>query len=227
MKKLSFKGAILLIISVLIISCSKDDNPSEENSTTVNAADYLYYISGKLNGEPFVYGFKANATTLEYTATVGKSGGCSIDNSDYSGVNYNAGVNPDFDSSLPSIDFEFIRFYLCSNMQSSSEVFNDMFPVKSYSLATNNDNITGSTGDVGISYSPNIQENLYYTSYGGVQSGQFIITSSIEANVYLLDVLVSTNQQIEGSFSVKLYNANDSSDVIEITDGKFKIDLSH
>lgn len=80
---------------------------------------------------------------------------------------------------------------------------------------------------LGINYSPVAASGDYYESYGGVQTNSmFKITETLEDNDYLLEVLINVRQIVEGEFSVKLYNVNDSSDVIEITDGRFKISLT-
>ncbi|UKM65999.1 DUF5025 domain-containing protein [Flavobacteriaceae bacterium GSB9] len=206
-----------------LTSCSIN-RESEPTTNSIDSTDYLYYISGKIDGEPFIFGQKLDDSSLKYSNIIGGSlsGICAY--GDSYGINYEVGVYPGFSENLASINFEFIRLYLCGQTPTQAEQFNSLFPVKSYTIASSNDNLNGTTGAVGATYSPNVGEDTYYTSYGGDQTNSYFeITSSVEMNQYLLEVLVNVAQEIEGNFAITLYNYDDPSDVITITDGKFKL----
>ncbi|PTX64096.1 hypothetical protein C8N46_101706 [Kordia periserrulae] len=217
--------ALLACSIILAISCSNNDEGSGDE-LSFNPEDYHYFISGKINGESFLYGQRKDATTVDYNII--HSGGTTTECAYYpetGGVNYYSGVYPNFEEeTLPSMNFGFVRFYLCSEMDATSQsaVFNERFALGNYEIATKDD-ISGTTGGIYFEYSSNSLEGPYYNSNGDQSSSYCEITSSTNANQYLLEVLVNSQQIIEGNFSVKLYNEEDSSDVIEITDGSFKL----
>lgn len=219
---------IAIAFTISLQSCSKTDSENElekEDTDAIDASEYSYYISGKMNGKEFIYGRKEMDTNPNYqlvhsspledaVCAYGRDQGL-----DYK-VSYSSTIYPIFDNedSQPSMSIDFIRFYGCSESQSSSEVFNSLFSIDEYDYA-NDDNSSGASKHMGIIYSPIATGNKYYESYGETQSSSiFEITYSEDNNYFNL-----YSQSVEGKFSVKLYNVDDSSDVIEITEGKFKI----
>jgi hypothetical protein len=174
-----------------------------------------------------MHGQLTNSTELDYSLI--HSGASTVTCAYYpetGGVNYYSGVYPNFDdTSLPSIGMEFVRFFLCPELDDYDqyEVFNDRFPIGNYEVATNNDDVNGTTGAIAFSYSSNAEDGPYYTTNGD-QTGSYVeITTSTPDNSYIIDQLVESSQIVIGNFSIKLYNENDASDVIVITDGQFKL----
>jgi len=232
MKKLLFTLAIGLAI---LTSCESDlvsapPSDSADVDGTVNDTEYLYYISGKINGEPFVYGQKVNALEVDYSS-VGTGNSITTACAYYpviGGLNYTLGVYPSFDNEArPQMSFQFIRFYLCSANEQASDLFNAAFPVGDYDFATSSDSTTGSTGDMGMTYSPDSTNNVPYSTYAGSQNNSsFNISSSTNTDVMILDQIITPRQLLEGTFSMKLYNENDSSDILEVTEGRFKMYMS-
>ncbi|WP_282030185.1 hypothetical protein [Winogradskyella eximia] len=225
MKKLSI--LTLLLATLMFSACSSDDSSSESD---VNNDDYLYFISGKINGEPFVYGQKETATTLDYSLLFS---GNSITTTcayypDNGGLNYAIGVYPNFDNEArPNMSFDFIRMYLCGSEDSAAQMFNDAFPISSYDYAISDNVVNGSTGDVSVSYSPDSTVEEWYSTLGGDQSGSnFEITSSTNTNVIFGAQTIEISQLLEGNFSLKLYNTENPTDVIEITEGQFKLPMT-
>lgn len=219
------KKFLFFAFSLLIFCCSNNDD-SPANPTEINNSDYLYFMSGRINGEQFIYGQRVDATVVDYTLGLSNTlGAICAYNPDTGGYNYNNFVYPNFDNeNRPTMGLEFVRFHLCTDDEYQSETFNEKFPIGNYDFAVSNNGVTGSTGDIGISFSPNAQEGPYYDTYGGDQTGSYFkITSSTPANSYILDVLVGSAQIIEGDFSAKFYNEEDPSDVITITEGHFKM----
>ena len=219
----NLKFLSLCLISLIVFNgCSSDDSSSEDSGPgSFNADDYQYFVKGKLNGEDFLYGLRTDATSIEYSNFGGFSGSCNPDNEDFAGINFSSSIEAIDDTSLPFVGFSFVRFYLCSNPQTSHEVFNDLFPVSNYAIATNFDTVYGTTGAIGISYVT--ANNIPYSSSvdGVTPNSSFIITRSEPLNG-----LFST-QNIEGEFSGTLYNINDNSDVIELTEGSFKMSVTN
>ncbi|MGJ8593744.1 MAG: hypothetical protein ACSHXF_14430 [Aquaticitalea sp.] len=214
---------VLLVLLVVACDSSDDNNPSQE----LPLGDYLYVISGKINGEAFVYGQLADATELDYTLV--HSGASTVTCAYYpdtGGVNYFSGVHPNFDDdSRPSMGIEFVRFFLCTEQEdhNQSEVFNDRFPMGDYEFSADGEDAYGPTGQIGMQFSANASEGPFYNSYGDQTGSYFNVTSTTPSNSYILDVQVGSAQIVEGEFAVKLYNGENSDDVINITDGYFKV----
>ena len=217
---------VLLILTNIGLGCSSDDSePTQNVDMNMDSSDYLYFISGKINGESFLYGQRSDDTVLNYQVVSSiplESATCSssLDQGlDYK-ISYGSSIYPNFDNedSQPQFGINFVRFYRCSDSQSSTEVFNDLFPVGNYEYSIDNQ-IYGTMRQIGIDYSPVANGNEHYESYGASESSNsFKITNS---QVY--NISFSQNQLIEGEFSSKLYNVNDNSDFVEITEGRFKI----
>lgn len=207
------KNFTILITIFSLVSCNNNDNLADNNS------EYLWFFSGKLNGESFIYGQKKGEATatylMSYTNTLPSTCINSIDN----GFSYNAGIYPSFNESLPTMDIEFIKLHLCSNSLSQVQIFNDLFPVKEYSYSPNDNDTDENAKKVGIYYSPNANSDISFTSYNGEQSNSFFeITKSTNTSISSIP-----QQTIEGNFNVTLYNVNNLTDKINITEGKFKI----
>ena len=224
LKKINFLFLIMLSFSVTF-SCSSDSDSNDDDDGH-NPDEYVYFISGKINGESFIHGQRTNATEIEYNATSSNSlsATCAY-HPETGGYNYGVGVYPDFDDTAnPALGIEFVRFHLCTDEDSQLETFNDKFQLGYYNLASSGSAASGPTNVIGFNYTPNADDGPYYLSYGGDQTGSYFeITSSTEFNGYVLDVLVSANQIVEGKFAAKFYNEEDPTDVIEITDGRFKM----
>lgn len=225
MKKLPLSHILILLLCVIIFQACSTDNSNEKQIQEENTDDYLYFISGKIDEENFLYGLKSDATSIEYSSLFGTSGVCTNDSKSYSGINYSSGVYS-YSPDGQSIAFEFVRSYLCSNTQTEVEAFNSAFATKSYTFSNTDDSYSGIDGSIAITYSPNVNNDLYYTSFNGNSiNGSFTITKSTEKNQYLLNQLIDVYQEIEGTFSVTLYSVENPQDTITITNGKFKLQV--
>lgn len=220
------KKTIILVLSfIALLGCSSDSDSDNQP----NPADYSYFISGRINGEPFIYGQLTNDTVLDYSQPgYGNSiiTNCAF-NPTVGGVTYASGVYPNLDDEMrPSMYFDFVRFYLCDPNfdNNANEIFNDSFPVGSYTTAVSNDDNIGTTGAVGLTYFPDATGNVTYQSFNENQTGNtFEITTSINSNVILGSQVLRRSQLIEGTFSFTLYNTVDASDTVTVTDGQFKL----
>ncbi|WAC03695.1 hypothetical protein N7U66_09760 [Lacinutrix neustonica] len=141
------------------------------------------------------------------------------------GFNYDLSVYPNFDNdNLPSAGINFVRFHLCTDSDSQLETFNNKFPLRNYGFAISESSDSGPTGDIAITYAANAVDGPYYSSAGVEQTnGSFEITKSTPFNTYVGEVLWSASQIVEGTFSVTLKNLADENDIIQITDGEFKM----
>jgi hypothetical protein len=183
-------------------------------------------MSEKIDGVPFFYRQLQSATTLDYNLI--HSGGSSVPYafSDGAGINYYSGVYPNFDNDTePSMGMAFVRFMLCTEFSDTTQAegFNDRFPIGSYEVATSNDDNNGTTGAIAFEYATNALEGSFYNTNGDQTGNMVNITSTTPFNGFILDVQVTTAQFVEGAFSATLYNGEDSSDTIQITEGQFKL----
>ena len=220
------KITLLFLIKVYFTftySCSSD---SDSDDGQIDNNEYVYFMSGKINGESFIYGQRANATEIDYTSGLSNTlpAVCAY-YPDTGGFNYSPFVYPNFDDETrPTMGIDFVRFHLCSDEASQLESFNDKFPTTMYEFADSDTTSSGSVGKIGLTYSPNAQDGPYYSTYGGDQSNStFEITSSVPFNTYIFETLYSAGQIVEGNFSATFYNSEDPADMIVITDGKFKM----
>ena len=222
LKKITPLFLIVLCFS-LCYNCSSDSDSDDDDT---NSDEYIYFMSGKINGESFIYGQKTNATELDYTSglSITLPAVCAY-YPETGGFNYSPFLYPNFDDeSRPTMGIDFVRFHLCSDESSQLESFNDKFPTTMYEFADSDSTSSGPIGKIGLTYSPNAQNGPYYSTYAGDQSNSsFEITSSTPFNTYLFETLYSAGQIVEGNFSATFYNTDDPSDIIVITDGQFKM----
>jgi hypothetical protein len=219
-----FKNVTLFLLVLITFNCS--DSNDDSNDSGFNASDYVYFMSGKIDGVPFFYGQLESATTLDYNLIHSGASSVPCAFSDGAGISYFSGVYPNFDNDTePSMGMEFVRFMLCSEFQDTSQAegFNDRFPIGNYDVATSNDYNNGTTGAIAFQYAANASEGPFYNTNGDQTGNMVNITSTTPLNGFILDVQVTTAQFIEGAFSATLYNGEDSSDTVQITEGQFRL----
>lgn len=228
------KNLLYIAFSLLfaLSACTKDQTTSDdqeqekeqETNLTFDSDDYLYFVSGKMNGEEFIYGQREDDTKLEFQLLGGgleEGATCvyySEDGLDGK-ASYSSSIYPNFDEEdiKPSFGFYFDRFYRCNDPQE----FNTLFPVEDYNFSLD-DQPLGEMKEIGMGYSPTVNGDSYYTSYGNEQpQSTFKITVSETDNT-----IFGSAQMIEGEFSVTLYPKTGDAEPLEITDGKFKIRVS-
>lgn len=202
------------IAFLFIVSCSSNE---EDVSNQIKESEYLWYFSGKLNGESFIYGQKVNESMVTYEiGTTNTQPSTCVYSSD-NGFSYNSGIYPSFDDTLPTMDIEFNRMHICSDGE-QSDLFNSLFDEKSYDFAINNNDVDKNAGKIGLYYYSSANSTYGYTTYNGDQRGSsFKVTSSTQYEGS------SLGRVLEGEFDAIFYNENDLSDKIEINEGHFKI----
>jgi len=221
-KNITFNQIGILLGFLLFISCgSNEENP-------INNDSYLWYFSGNIDGVPFIYGQKSDLSSLTYTVATSNTLPSTCAYSADNGFSFNSGIYPNSDESLPTMDIEFLRMHLCSNDLSTTETFNSLFPTKEYSFAENDNDVDENAGKVGMYYSVSANSDDYYTTYYDTTSeNYFEVTKSTENNIYFGNDIYTAGQTLEGNFAIKLYNVNDPTDFVEITDGKFKMEFNN
>jgi hypothetical protein len=208
MKKLLFLK--LSMIALILVSCNEEDTPSSGSS-------YEYYMYADLNGETIDIGLNLSDTAPDYLIGGSYSPGYY---SDHCTMTYGPGIEPNLDWTNPMFYIEMNSFYYGENCDDEPESVNTTtFAVGSYPYSND-------AGGVSIVYVPNSDEELYYSSeYGAQSSASFTITSSVEKNQSFFNYIYY-NQEIEGTFSCRLYNPDDVSDYIDVTNGKYKLIVS-
>ena len=97
------------------------------------------------------------------------------------------------------------------NCNQETANFDNLIDTGSYNYSAGEDDY-----GVYVSYAENDE---YYTSYGAQNSDAAFQVTSVTS----LDCAPKACLLIEGTFSCTLYNQQDSSDTIEVTNGKFKV----
>ena len=209
MKNQQPRFLVFIVLMIILGSCSSSDTIDIDS----NLEGLEYYITGKLNGEPFVYGVDMDATTSDYIVGIGYLGNTSINSCQYS---YQAGIDTNLDETLPSANIIFNGAYSGScSAEDELAVFNGLFPIGNKTFVANNN-------ESGVTIEFNDGAGKFYSTQFGSQAGStFTITNSEEDNELLLGDLYSFNQKITGTFSCNLYNENDITDAMIITEGKF------
>ena len=207
MKKLLF-----LALPFLFAACSSDDDNAYVPPTT-NPGDAYAYARGDMDGTSFNYTYNLNDISGQtaYGPFTSISGGGSITSGTFS---YGGMFSPigDFDK------FIYVAF---DNMYTGGdEDETENFLETMTTLPTNY--INSAQGDAyvkGVSVAYTISEGNTYSSLGGSQTGStFVITDTSEG----MDGPYET-KTVTGTFSCKLYKQNDATDVINVTNGTFKI----
>ncbi|MGY6650406.1 hypothetical protein [Wenyingzhuangia sp. IMCC45574] len=220
------KKFILAAVTLLVLTnCSSESEVENlEDINTQNTANFDFFMSGKIDGIAFLYSVLDSESDGKYKLISSRSSTypC-VANPKKAGVNYYSGINTNDDEFSGVIGIEFVKFYLCSERKKyeQTHIFNSKFPIGDYLIALKRSVIEGVSNSIAFAYYMN--DNLYTTL--GDQTGSYvtIIKSTPDNQFDSFNKLISVAQIVEGEYSVKLYNESDNSDVITITNGKFKM----
>ena len=202
---------------LLLFGCGNDDSNGDAQNH-----NYDYYITGKANGQPFAYGVNLNSTSIAYVPS--NSSGQSLDiPNNLCTYSYEPGFYENsFVENMLTVGFNFNKFYQAGCSQEDEfNAFHGLFPVGDYTYAANS-----STKGVEYDYSPSGEDKFYTTFNGDQSNSSFKITSSTEANKQTITGYTKHHQIVEGSFNCTLYNSNDPTDKIEITEARFRVHIS-
>jgi hypothetical protein len=215
-KTLQMKKFLLFACVALLVSCGSDDNAPENNDD--NTAG-VAYIRGKRDNTTFDYTFYNTVDdAFLYSGGTGFSGE-GFDRWYY----YSGGVMafnpPNF---APEFYIAWNHAYFGANGDEAGEsaAFYDTvgdLPTNFLTDAQNQAHVAG----LEIVYKS--ADGTIYASTGGSQSGSSLSVNGSTPGGSAADG--TQNVTILGTFSCKLYNTDDATDVINVTDGTFKIIL--
>lgn len=208
------KKLFLLALPFILFSCSSDDSGDAAPIVPIPESTNSYaYLRGDLDGVPFDYTFKLNDIfgQTSYTAITSISGGGSITSGSFSyGGMFTPIGNPD--------QFAYVSFdnmYYGDDTEESENFLNSMEVLPSNYITFAQDDALTKGVDLGYQES----EGVNYSTMGGSQTGStFVITDSSEGMDGPYPI-----KTVSGTFSCKLYNQDDNTDVINVTNGTFKI----
>ena len=217
MKK-KIKYVLPILLAALMFSCSSDDSNNDDDDN--DNPGLAYYTNAKINGTQFSANIPVDVSvgtdyggSMSYSPQYNNDGACV-------NINYEPSLYPTFNESLGSMGVGFIGFLRELDLSCSDELtnFDTIFTDGPFSYTD---------GDYGygvkVNYATTSDETQqYYTSYGGSQDNStFQITNVEPTDCGFKECLIIT-----GTFSCNVYNEQDDSDMIEITDGQFKLLLS-
>ncbi len=208
------KKLLLFAFAALAFSCSSDDDSSNDGGGGSDVA----YIRGKMNNVAFDYTFN-NVVDDEYLYNAGSGfSGNGFDRWYYYGGNIAAFNPPSF---APVFYISWNNMYFGQNGDEAGETaaFYDTvsdLPSNYLTNAQDDNHLPG----LDISYES--ADGTYYSTRDGVQTGSTLtIDGSSEE--------IQNGQQLKtvwGKFTCKLYNQDDPTDMIQVTEGKFKLILT-
>ncbi|HEX8561917.1 MAG TPA: hypothetical protein VF676_02950 [Flavobacterium sp.] len=210
------KKLLLFACAAFLVSCSSDDDSSnnDDNNNTSGVA----YVRGKMDNVDFDYTFNNTVDdTFLYNATSGYSG------EGFDRWYYYGGVLTTFNPPTLSPEFFISWNHLYFGQGGDEAGETAAFYDTVSDLPTNW--LTEAQDEAhtpGLEVAFEAADGTFYTSKGGSQSGSALaVTNSTQGTVNGLKTMTVT-----GTFSCKLYNTDDPTDVIDVTNGKYKLILS-
>ena len=214
------KKLLSFLCVALFFSCSSDD--SNENNPVNNPdinAGLAYYINATINGDNYTAGVPSDinensnySSSQSYSPQYDNNGGCI-------NINYEPSLYPFFNDSLHSMGVGFIGFLNNADISCSEELdnFDTLFPVGSYEYASQSNDYGAK-----VNYATTADANqVYYNSYGEQNDNASFQITRVEP----IDCGFSECLIISGTFSCRLYNENDATDFLDITNGEYKLVL--
>lgn len=208
------KTLILLALSLSLLACSSNDSSTEETS---QSSKTVASFKASLNGKTFDYS-QDNSTspTHQFAYLSGYvSTGIQFEKSYYAGCALYPSASQ---TGYPQISLTFNGLYTNTNATTVSAAFYNSFKTIPTNFITLNE---ANTGKKGIDLSYQISDGTTYSTFYGSQIGStLMVSSSIEG------IEEGTNlktQTLIGTISCKLYSETNPSDVIQLTDGQFKL----
>lgn len=131
-------------------------------------------------------------------------------------MNYYPGIYPYEDETFESMGIGLIGFLNQAGLNSCSEElanFETLFPVSNFNFAEDEYGF-----GVYVNYFSGTGTSLSYNSFGAQSGATFEITEVVS-----IDCVIYKCVEVTGSFSCRLYNDSDTSDIIDVRDGVFKL----
>ena len=208
------KKLLLFALPLLMLGCRSDDSKLKGDGDTSGVA----YIRGKMNGTSFDYTFNNTADdTFLYNAGSGFAGE-GFDRWYYYGGDLSSFTPPEFN---PAFYISWNNVFFGEGGDESGETaafYNSVQALPSNFLTSEQDNAHMPGVDIDYVNASGVS----YSSKDGSQAGSTIsIAGSSVATVNGLQT-----KTVWGTFNCKLYNYLDTTDVITVTNGSFKLILS-
>lgn len=207
------KKIILIALAAVLFSCSSDDSSNNDNNTSGVA-----FVKGKMDNVAFDYTFNNTANdTYLYNALSGFSG-LGFDRWYYYGGNLTKFTPPTF---APVFYISWNNMFFGQNGDEAGEsaaFFNTVGSLPSNFLTVAQDDAHNPGLDIAFEK----EDGTYYSSKEGSQIGSSLSVTNYTQNT----TNGSKTMTVVGTFSCKLYNTDNTSDVIVVTDGRFKLILS-
>ena len=210
------KKALLLFCAVLTFSCSSDDDSNGGTDTS----NFAFYINASIGGIALNTGIPTDVSVYtdygasnSYQPQYHNNGGCV-------NINYEPSLYPTFNDNSPYMGVGFIGFIENAGLTCSDELdnFDTLFPVGTYSYASG---AYAYGAKVNYATTGNASQ-VYYNSYGAQDANASFSITSVEP----FDCGFSKCVIISGTFSCRVYNEQDATDFIDITNGAFKLSIT-
>jgi hypothetical protein len=198
------KKLLLLALSVALFSCSSDSDSDSGSGSGVA------YIKGKMDGTAFNYTFNNSLSDQYFYNSVISTSGDGINNIySYGGMLYPM-------TFTPSIMIAWDSMLSVGNGSDDTDLFYSSFDNTPENYLTDAQYQNNERG-IDVQYE-DAGGNFYNTTYGSQTGSSFNVASKTEGTDGGLKTIT-----IKGTFSCKLYNSNDPTDVINITNGSYKL----
>lgn len=206
------KKVLLLVVSIALLSCSKSDDAETTPSTSAIA-----YFKATLNGQPLDYTLTDYATSAYgYSYYNGLQSGPGYFDKSY---HYGSAMQPiNATNYFPQISLTFNNMYNSNSDVSQTDAFYSVFETIPTNFITSAENGSLLKG-IDVSYSTTSGVN--YSTLGGSQTGSTMTVTSSKTGVEVVGGLKIIT--IVGTVNCKLYNYDDPSDVIVLTNGSYKL----
>jgi len=214
-KLIDMKKLLLFLLPLAMISCSSDDSSPAvtENPEVANA---ITYINWTMNGQPLEYVYNGTQTTQAlYNYASGYSGDGSPNYYHYAGY-----FVPYTNFTGPSISLGWNNMVVGTHA-TETESFPDAFSTVPTNFLTYNQSETNHMKGAEIVYHTGGTDDKYYSSKEGSQAGSTFTVICSESGTD--DLTGLKTKIITGTFSCKLYNPDDETDVKTITGGTYKV----
>lgn len=212
--KIIFKYSFIILL-FSFFGCNSDNNNFIDEPA--QNPQVLAYINATVNGEVVETKISSLNTSnyelnINYTQQTNNNNQCI-------NLNYEPGLNPTQDVTLPKFNIGFIGFLDQATQSCSDElsIFESLFSVNNYNY-TQDANGQG----VSIKYFENSNSSgSVYTSFGAQDASSYFTVTDVEIKNCSLKKCVN----ITGTFAATLYNASNNSETLPITNGSFKLKI--
>lgn len=208
------KKAFLLLTSFVLFSCSNNSDP--EVTPLPTPFESIAYFKGILDGQTINY---HQDNYISPTHSYGYENGFQTFGSQkYFFYGSKMTPYPPTSSFYPNIDLVFYNLYHSSNFSDETVAFPTLFttPPTNFLTEAQYDNL-----EVGISLEYYALDGTRYSTFKGPQTGSVMtVTSSTTGTEGAGGLQIQT---IVGTVNCKFYNTTDPTDVVVLTNGKYKL----